>query len=243
MNLFRSLRERFGRVIWVVIGSVALLGCGLLFALVLAPQQKLEARRIERMPVMDANIVVNTAAGEDVLVTGWLNAEPLPGVGDFIAYKLEQWEVTPPDPDEPGDESSGSWKEVERVVPDLDLDADGQIVWILAAEGVYLNGKLHEEIVGSGSYDSADYMGQNLSEGSSRYRGFYSGDLATVWGKKASAGGVIPDELFAGDRVTFIESKHDAAKGLLIAGISMLVCSPVVLIGGILSAIFGRRRR
>jgi hypothetical protein len=86
-------------------------------------------------------------------------------------------------------------------------------------------------------------MGEWLSEGSLRVRGFYNGDLVTVWGQKASIDGIIPKELFAGDRVTFIESQHATAKGLLIAGISMMVCSPIVLAVGVFTSMFGRRKR
>ena len=66
-------------------------------------------------------------------------------------------------------------------------------------------------------------------------------DLVTVWGKKASSEGVIPDEYYAGDRVAFVESQHAEAKGALIGGICMLALAPIVLVGGILSAVFGKR--
>ena len=246
MNLFRSLRERFGRVIWVVIGSIVLLGCGLLFALILAPQQKLEARRIERLPMMDATTVTQAAAGDELLITGRLVDNPiLLDDEDFVVYQMEEWVVSVPeyDPDNPNQEPDGDWDVIEIMAPDLWLDVNGQVVSTLRSDSVTLSGSLRESLIYSEGHNQAQHEGEWLPEGSLRIRGFYNADLVTVWGKKAATDGVIPDELFAGDRVTFVESKHEAAKGLLIAGISMLVCLPVMLIGGILSAIFGRRRR
>lgn len=242
MGIFASIRERIGNVIAAVIGSLVLLGCGLLFLLFLAPQEKLEANRIEKLPLMDAASVINSTPGDDILLTGVLHGQPLPNVGSFIAYDLDEWDVDPADPENPDDKPSGSWTNVERIVPSLELDVGGQMVFVHSNHEAYMNGQLHEEIAGSGAYLSADDGSTSVSDGSLRYRGFYDGDLATVWGKKASTEGVIPEELYAGDRVMFITHKHNTAKGLMIAGISMLVCSPIVLVGGILSAIFGRRR-
>jgi len=246
MNLFRSIRERVGGVVWAVIGSVILLGCGLLFALVLAPRQKLEAQRIEKLPFMDATTVMQAVAGDDLLVTGLLVNNPvLMSDDDFVTYIMEEWRVTVPEynPDEPNQEPDGDWETVERVIPDLQVDVGGQIVRSLRVDNAAFNGALHETIFESDGYNEADYLSQSLPEGSLRVRGFFNGDLVTVWGEKAASDGIVPNELYAGDRVSFEESQHAAAKGLLIAGISMLVCSPIVLVGGILSAIFGRRRR
>ncbi len=245
MNMFRSMKERFGRLFGAVIGSLALLGCGLLFALVLAPQQKLEARRIERLPIMAASTVMDAAPGEDILISGYLTGNPVVSAEDeFVAFVMEEWRVTVPeyDPDQPNQEPDGDWELVERVIPDLMVDVNGQIVKSLKVDDAAINGAVHESIFESTGYNAAEYMGASLSEGSLRLRGLYNGDLVTVWGKKATVEGIIPNELYAGDRVSFEESQHAAAKGLLIAGISMMVCSPIVLVGGILAAIFGRRR-
>ncbi len=243
MNIFGSLRERFGALVGAVVSAIVLFGCGLLFLLVLAPQQKLEARRLEQLPLMDVQYAERAAPGDELLLSGRLSGDPLPDVGEFIAYELEQWDVTLPDPDEAGDTPSGTWKSQHVRSPEMNLMMGAEDVLILAGSGVNFSGSLHEAVVPSNGNQGADYEGQWLAEGSQRYRGFHDGDLATVWGKKASAGGVIPDEIFAGDRVAFVESKHAAAKGLMIAGIAMLTCSPLALIGGIFSAIFGKRRR
>ncbi|MBU1662265.1 MAG: hypothetical protein KKD28_12435, partial [Chloroflexi bacterium] len=146
MNIFSRIRERIGAVIAALIGSVALLGCGLLFALVLAPQQKLEARRIEAMPVMGAGAVAGAAAGDDILITGRLEDNPLVDEAGFVAYELEEWVVTLPDSENADDDPDGSWETVERVVPDLSLNVDGEVVLILSANEATLSGLLHEEL-------------------------------------------------------------------------------------------------
>ena len=241
MKIFSSIRERIGMVIGAGVGALALLGCGLLFALVLAPKQKIEAQQIERMPIMDADAVADAPAGEEILVTGRLAGETLPDYGKFVAYELEEWVVSPADPATPDAEPDGDWETVRQITPDLELTIDGKAIHLLAAERAKLSGPLHEELVYSDNYDAAEYEGETLPDGSLRYRGFYARDLVTVLGKKASTGGVIPDEYYAGDRVAFTESKHSAAKGMLIGGICMIGLAPLLLIGGILSAIFRRR--
>ncbi len=246
MNFFARIRERLGRVVAAVLGAIALFGCGLFFSLYLAPQQKLEARRIEKLPLMDASTVAQAAPNDDIVVTGYLMDNPVVLLEDqFVAYGMEEWRVTVPeyDPDEPNQEPDGSWETVERVIPELMVDVGGEIVKSLRVEDASMNGALHEAIFESNGYYEAEYMGDSLPEGSRRVRGFYNGDLITLWGKKAASGGVIPDELYAGDRVSFEESQHAQAKGLLIAGVSMLIISPIVLVSGVLSAIFGRRQR
>ncbi|MEA2008440.1 MAG: hypothetical protein U9O54_04925 [Chloroflexota bacterium] len=241
MRVLKSVRERIGLVIGAGIGAVALLGCGLLFTLVLAPKQKLEAYQIERMPTMNADAVINAPAGESVLVTGWLTGEPLPNAGDFIAYELEKWVVDPADASTPDAEPDGDWETVRQLIPDLGLTIGEKTINLLSAEGAKLSGPMKEKLVYTDNYDTAEYNEEMLPDGSLRYSGFYDGNLVTVLGKKASTGGVIPDEYYAGDRVAFVDSKHSAAKGALIGGICMMGLAPLVLIGGVLAAVFKKR--
>jgi hypothetical protein len=226
-----------------VITAIALAGCGALMAFVISPQQKLEAGRIDRMPVMEARDVAAADVGDDVLLTGRLEDNRPVEEGGLVAYKLEEWEVTPADPNDQDDQPDGRWDSVETMVPDLNLNVNGDIVQVLSANSATLSGSLHEDVLYGDGYEEAKYGGEWLPEGSWRYRGFLDGDLATVWGKKASVGGVAPNELFAGDRAAFSESKHSSARIALIAGICMMVLAPVVLVGGILGGLFGRRRR
>ena len=164
----------------------------------------------------------------------------------FVTYVRARWQVTPATPDNASDsqdkEPSGKWETVEHVVPDLTLNVDGKRVEILCASGVTMSGPLHEQLVRAYSSQKATYEGEMLAEGSERLRGFYNGDLTTVLGKKASTEGIIPDELFAGDRVAFVQHKKDAARGLFIGGLCMMGIAPLVLLGGVLSALFKRRR-
>jgi hypothetical protein len=243
MNIFRAIRERIGAAIGAVIGAIFLLGCGALLVLFLSPKQAIEANRIEKMPEMGTREVEAAPSGDDVLVTGRLEDNPLMDAGGFVAYEMEEWTVTLPDPDDPEDEPEGDWETVEQLVPNLSLNVNGKILRILGSDDATLSGLLNEEIIYSEGYEEAEYDGEWVPHGSLRLRGFFNGDLVTVLGKKASAGGIIPEELYGGDRVAFADSKHRAARGLLIGGIVMMACSPVVLVGGLLSALFGRRRR
>ncbi|MBS1250734.1 MAG: hypothetical protein MAG431_02329 [Chloroflexi bacterium] len=205
MRILKSIRERIGMVVGAGIGAVALVGFGLLLILVLAPKQKLQAWRIERMPIMGAGDVATAPAGEEILVTGRLAGEPLPEADRFVAYELESWVVTPADPATPDAEPDGEWETVRHMIPDLALLVDGENVQLLRADDAKLSGPVHEKLVPVRGEETAEFAGDQLPEGSLRYSGLWDGDLVTVLGKKASAGGLIPDEYYAGDRVAFGE--------------------------------------
>lgn len=245
MNIFQRIRERIAAVIGVVFFSIFICICGAVFTFYLAPQQAIEASRISNLPQMDGGIVAATAPGTDILITGWLSGNsPLFSDSSFVAYYLEEWNVTPGSTDEDGEtDPSGDWETVERVIPDLNLDINGQVVQVLSSTSASFSGDLHEEVVRGNGVEEARYDNEWLPEGSQRYRGFYEGDLMTVLGQKASSGGIIPEKLYSGDRVAFEQSERDAAKGMLIAGISMMVCAPLFLALGGLGAVFGRRTR
>lgn len=242
MNILGAVRNRINSAVAAVIGAIMFLTCGALMAFVFSPQMALQARQIERMPLMGAAELSSAAVGDDVLITGWLQDNPVLDEGGYVAYRLEEWVVTPADPDDSNDEPDGSWQSRERRVPALTLDVNGAVVRTLGNDQATLSGPLHEEILYSDSNETASYNGEWLPDGSWRYNGLFNADLVTVLGKKGSTGDVAPDELYAGDRVAFADSKHQAARGLLIGGISMMVCAPLVLIGGLLAAVFGRRR-
>ncbi len=224
-------------------GALALASCGALLAFVLSPGQALAARRMARMPFMDAGAVAAAASGTDVLITGRLSENPSLGESDFVAYKLDRWVVTPADPADPEDQPSGAWEAVEVAAPELRLNVEDGTIVILKADGVTLGGPLRETLVLSEAQEGAeDSDGEWIPDGSLRYRGFLNADLITVLGRKASTGGVIPEEIYAGDRVSFIESKQQAARGMFFAGLCLLGFSPLVLVGGALRALFRRRR-
>ncbi|MCB9134942.1 MAG: hypothetical protein H6636_05925 [Anaerolineales bacterium] len=244
MNIFQLIRDRIAAVIGVVFFSIIICICGVAFTFYFAPQQALEANRISNLPQMDAGYVNSAAAGTDVLVTGRLSGNPtLFSDSSYIAYTLDEWDVTPGSSSDDGDtDPSGDWNTVKRVNPDLILDINGQTLQVLSSTNATFGGALHEEVVRGNGSEEAKYNGEWLPEGSQRYQGFYEGDLMTVLGQRASSGGVIPEKLYAGDRVTFEQSEKDAAKGMLIAGIAMMICAPIFLVGGGLGAIFGRAR-
>lgn len=242
MNLSLNIRPRIKRIVAAVIVAIFFMACGALLAFVLSPKEALQARRIERLPDIAAEDVATADPGDDILVTGRLEDNTVIAEDSFVAYVRERWEVTPATPDDPNDESNGKWATVERIVPDLRVNVNGKAAKTLRASSVTMNGPLHERLIRAYSFRKARYEGEALAEGSERLRGFYNGDLVTVLGTKASTDGVIPDELFAGDRVAFVQHKKSAARSLFIFGLCLMGVAPIVLVGGILSGLFGRRR-
>lgn len=245
-NIGRTVTNRIGGAVAAIGAAIFMALCGALMAFVLAPQQAIKAANIEKMPQMDAAYVSAAAPGTDILITGYLNGSaPNPQLPKFIAYEAEQWDVSEnKNTDGTPQAPSGSWEHVETIVPDLTLDMSGTPVNILSANNATLSGSnLHEQLVTKSSAFTADYKGQKLGEGSLRYTGFFSGDLVTVLGKKSSGDGVVPEELFAGDRVAFEQYQKDSAKALLFMGFAAMICSPFVGIGGVVAALMGRGRR
>jgi len=243
MRIVSNLRSRAGGTGCVMIGALFFFVCGLFFLFFVAPQQKVEANRIERLPLMGADQVGVAAAGDDLLITGRLGNNTVLDVGNFVAYELEIWQVKLPSSDDSDSRPTGSWTKEMDAVPDLNLDLGGQVVQILQNDRAKLSGPLHEMIIEGTGANKARYDGNWLREGSQRYQGFYDGDLVTVLGVKAASTGLIPDQYFAGDRVAFEQDQQDQAKGFLIAGICMVVLAPVILVGGLFSSIFGKRQR
>jgi len=244
INLLATLRQRLNAVLGAFAVSFMCCACGALSTFVLAPRQAVQAFSIARMPIMDAAAVQAAAPGADVLFTGTLrgNTPELPG-SSLVAYTVDEWQVTVTEASEDSSESrTGRWESAGTFMPDLALDVGGQTVRVLASGSVSLSGALHEEIVIGPGPEEATYQGEPLPDGSRRYEGLQDGDLTTVLGQKSSTGDVLPTHLYAGDRVAFEESQRQAASGLLFGGICAMALAPVVLILGLLGAIFYRRR-
>jgi len=249
MNLFNlnplaSIRRRLGAILGVFALSAACCACGATMTFVMAPRQALQAAQISRMPVMDEPALAGATVGDDVLVTGTLAGNHVLIDGPaLVAYREEIWDVkiAGSDDTDSGGTPQGTWRSVKTVTPELTLTFDGQPLPVHAASSARLSGPLHKYML-PGNGMSAKYNGKSLPGGTRRYYGLADGDMTTVLGKKAPDGGVTPSELFLGDRAAFETSQHQAASGLLFSGILLMVLSPVVLIGGLFAAIFGRRR-
>jgi hypothetical protein len=250
MNLFginpiAALRQRLGAVLGVFVGAFACCACGLLTTFVFAPGQAIQAGRIAGIPQMDAAAVAAAAPGDVVLLSGVLRDNPPLNPGSpLVAYTEQVWEVTVTEVED--DRSArGAWSTPpSTVVPALMLDVAGTPVELQAVNAVRLSGDLlREEIVrGPEDAETATFEGERLPDGSRRYRGLTDGDLVTVLGQKAAAGGVLPEQIFAGDRVAFEASQRDSAAALLNMGICSIAMAPVVLIGGLFAVVFWRRR-
>jgi hypothetical protein len=243
MNLLWLVRERIGAVIGVAIASIFLCACGAVFVFYLAPRQAIRATRVANLPQMDLGYVTAADPGDTILVTGTLAENPALVEGsDLVAFELDTWTVSLPSAEDEDQNSGGDWEDAGNQAPALNVQVDGGTIDLLAADVVRFDGSLHEEIAEGAGDLTADDEGRELPDGSLRYRGFYNGDLVTVYGARASNGGVIPEVLFGGDRVAYEAEESDTARGMLTAGIGMIVCAPVLLVGGGLAAVFGRRR-
>lgn len=240
---FGAIRERIQAVIGLAIGTVLMFVCGGVMAFVISPQQALEWRRIEKLPVLDANGVAAATVGEEIVVTGILAGNDTLTDEGYVAYELDKWEVDPPSDED--DDYDGSWRSVEQVVPALILDTAGQTVRTTANNNASLMGvNLHESYQdGTGVEQAKDSDGQYWKEGALRWQGFKDGDLVTVVGQKASTGDVAPDRLFAGDKVQLVEHIRAGARAAFIGGIVCMVGAPFVFILGLVGIAFGRRRR
>jgi hypothetical protein len=243
INPLATLRQRLGAVLGVFAGAFTCCACGLLAIFVFAPGQALEARRIATTPPMDAAALAAAAPGAIVLISGVLRGNP-PLVAGLVAYTEQVWEVTVTEVED--DRSArGAWStQPTKVVPALTLDVAGAQVPLQEVSSVRLSGDLLREAIvrGPEEAETATYEGERLPDGSRRYRGLADGDLVTVLGQKAAAGGVLPEQIFAGDRVAFEASQRDSASAILNMGICALVMAPVALIGGLFAVLFWRRR-
>lgn len=246
MVLLQNIRGRVGAAIAAGGAALCFLAFGALFAFVLSPQQAMEWRRIEGLPELDAASYTATAIGAEAVLTGTLADNPDQSDG-LVAYVKEQWEVTPAnktDDSSSNDKPTGSWTTVETTVPALTLAVNGGTVKTIAVSSANLGGNMHETAIkqGRGS-EKADYSGQQLPEGSTRMRGFSNGDLVTVVGHKASTGDLTPNRIFGGDRVQLVENIRSGARTMFTIGIGMMICSPIILVLGVVGALFGRRSR
>jgi hypothetical protein len=244
LNWRHALRQRLNAVVAAVAASAGCCLCGLVMTFVMAPRQALHASSIARLPLMGLAEVQAAAPGDTLLVTGLLAGNsPARAGSDLVAYTVDEWSVTlPVAEDSPDAPPRGAWKSHETQTAALTLELDGQPLELLSATGVRIDGALHEELVPGDSQIMADDNGEPRPDGTLRYRGLADGDLATVLGEKATTGGVTPEELFAGDRTAFEASQRAAASNFLIGGIALLLTAPVILVGGMLAALLGRRR-
>jgi hypothetical protein len=242
MKLLLGVRERIGAVIGVGVVSVLFLCMGIGLAFFISPKQAVEWRRVEHLPQLDAGAYEALAAGEEMVITGSLQGNaPLTEDG-LVAYIRDQWNVTPPDPSQDEDQPDGDWSRIETAAPALVIAVPGGTVMTASSNSALFQGSIPETTVEGDSDLSATYSGQSLPDGTIRTRGFHDGDLITVHGQKGSTGDIIPERLFYGDRVELVDYMRSGARASFAIGIGMMICAPIVFVGGVLAAVFGRRR-
>ncbi len=237
---FARIRERITGVITLAVLSVGMFACGAVMAFIISPQQAIEWRRLDNLPVTTAGSFESAPEGTEMIVTGTLNDNTVFDNG-LVMYEVDEWTVDR-DTDSEGDVTyDGTWHSVEAQYPQLNMDLDGSPVTILAVSNLRLFGALQESMVdGNGQY-SDSYNGQNLRDGARRTRGVADGALVTVLGTRTSSGGISPDRLFVGDRTQMIEALQDQARGLFIGGIGAMICAPVFFVLGVVAVVLGRR--
>ncbi len=240
-NFLSSVRQRIRSILAIMAISALCLLCGGLMAFGFAPAQAIQAYRVSRLPVTEEAAQVAAAQpGEELLFTGTLKGNaPLLDRFDFVAYSAEEWKVTLPSNDaRVSSEPIGHWESAETVIPALTLELNGQPVSLLKASSARLSGDLHVQMVKGTGPHQAEYEGELLPDGSKRYRGLFDGDLVTVLGKKSATGGVLPEHIFAGDRLQLEEAQRQAASGLFISGLCLMASTPLFLVGGLLFTLF-----
>ena len=243
LNRRINVRQRLGGITAALLAAFACCACGSLMTFVVAPRQAAQAARIDRLPHMQAADLAAAAAGDDVLITGVLAGnEALLDGSELVAYSELAWVLsTTSDDDADSFTPQGRWVSRANTVPGLTLALEGQAVQIHAGSSVQFSGPLREQLVPGDGPGEASFEGEMLPEGSRRYRGLADGDLTTVLGTRAPDGGVLPEHLFAGNRAEFEESQQQAASSLFVVGLLVMALSPIVLIGGVLFALFRRR--
>ena len=241
MGLIAQIRERIGSAFAAVLAAICFLAFGAVMAFVISPQQAAEWRRIQNLPELTASTFASTATGEEVAVTGTLEGNAPLNAYNHVAYTVDEWRVDPPDEDD--STPVGSWSSIETVVPELSVAISGGTISTTGVNSATMGGNLDEIVDEAFSSQTAKYDGRDLGEGSLRIRGFREGNLITVVGNKASTGDLIPERLYGGDRVQLVDSIRASARTTFIIGIVMMVISPLVLVGGLIGAAFGKRRR
>lgn len=238
---FARIRDRIAGVIALAVLSVGMFACGAVMAFIISPQQAIEWRRLDNLPVTTAGSFDSSPEGTEMIVTGTLNGNTVFDNG-FVIYEVDEWNVER-DTDSEGDVTyDGTWRSVEQQYPQLTMLLDGSPVTILPVSNLRLFGALQENIVdGDGQY-SDSHNGQTLRDGARRTRGVADGALVTVLGIKTSSGGISPDRLFVGDRTQMIEALQDQARGLFIGGIGAMICAPVFFILGVVGVVLGRKK-
>ncbi|GAB4472996.1 MAG: hypothetical protein Kow00124_11570 [Anaerolineae bacterium] len=236
MNVFARLRERIGAVIAAVVGSGCFLIMGAFLAFFISPQQAAEWRRIDALPDLDPAGLAAVPQGKELYLTGTLTGNT-PLKQDLVLYQVDVWDITT---DSEGDKNS-SWNVQERRVPALTLDFQGTTVSLLPNDGATLGGAATEYIEEGPGPESDTYNGRSLPEGSLRTWGFTNSALVTVVGTK-QGDAVAPSRFFGGTHDQLVENIRTGARAAFITGIVMMAISPIILIGSVIGAIFGKGR-
>jgi hypothetical protein len=244
VDLFGNLKKMISSMGVVAIGALGLFVCGATMAFFLSPQAALEWRRIEALPHLDASGFEALRTGTEAALTGTLKDNDTLTPDGLVAYQKDIWDVPEPSESSSGTPSkpSGTWENVETKIPALTLEITGGAITTQQVGTATLSGTMHTTIEKGKSTRVAETGGEMLPDQSIRIQGFANDDLVTIVGKKSTAGALIPDRVFGGDRTQLVDEIHIQAQTLFATGVGMMICAPIFLGGGILFIILGRRR-
>jgi hypothetical protein len=217
--------------------ALLFLALGLFMALLQAPKQEREWRRIEAYPELDKGRYTAVPAGEQLVLSGQLQDNATLNRYEMVAYRVEEWVVST---DDDGDET-GSWHTLEVDVPALALAVPGGVVKTAAVGSLSMSGQLHEFMEPSDRRTTAPYEGRSLAEGSIRTQGFRNRDLVTVVGRKINDGGLQPERLHAGDRASLVDLLRGNVLALRIIGGVFMAVGAVLL--GVMGWLTWRQQR
>src|SRR5574341_740976 len=241
MFLIRNIQQRIGSALSAAIMAVFVFICGALMTFVLGPQQGGEARRIEGMPVLDSAGYASAETGDPVLVTGRLTGNQALTDQGYVAYVIDEWDVSPPSND--NDDPDGRWTEVDRQIPALKVELpDGDTLTVAPMNSSSVGGAMQETLAETNTGLSDEYNGRSLHDGSRRTRGYVDGQTLTVVGTKGALGDLAPDRLYGGEKAQLVEEIRSGARLLFILGTVCMIGAPIIFVLGVLGALFGRRR-
>jgi len=213
----RGCSGRMGAIVMILAGILFIIG-GISTGIAGARTAREAAERAERLPVMTAGDIERSSVGTEMIVEGFIDPRNPTRFRNFVAYIREEYRGLDAN-DNP------DWKEDERWTPPLLIATEDGVVQI--ANDAY---RLEEPPVKWQESDNLSWNGFS-GEGTKRYAGFESGNLAMVIGRIVDGveGRAIEAELmFGGTHAGYIAFQRTTASispiiGLVLGGIGLLI--------------------
>lgn len=209
--------DKWQKVGWVGTGiGVVVIGLSILAVVFGIWQATADAQWVRSLPVVNARWLGDLAAGDDVVVSGVLDATTL-GPGEMVVYALQVWVVS--SSSESG--LDGGWRtEWVEALP-MVIEVDGQTVFIKGAAPLQnYAGFGHSMILREGNGQFVD----GHAEGAERVWGLQNGDPVTVLGTVTIDQQVRPTVVMGGDvQALYDYHLHDGFQWYLGGGLGVVV--------------------